>query len=128
MEDAKDQAQDIVKDSSFGYDKTISPNSFGIPGWSMLGEGHVPGLLSDKVIMTPPYGGHKRGALWAEQKNSLQEWSVDFDFRAGGQDRGSGSLAIWYALNGLNTVSTQSVYTVGKFDGLALLVDTHGGV
>src|SRR5271170_7449053 len=51
MEDAKDQAQDIVKDSSFGYDKSISPNSFGIPGWSMLGEGHVPGLLSDKVTL-----------------------------------------------------------------------------
>ena len=121
-------AQEIVKDMSFGYDRTISPNSFGIPGWSKLGEGHVPQLLSDKVILTPPYGGNKRGALWAEKQNNLQQWAVDYEFRAGGQDRGLGNLVLWYVKDGQSQVSTSSIYTVGKFDGLALLVDTIGGV
>jgi mannose-binding lectin 1 len=94
----------------------------------MLGEGHVPQLLSDKVILTPPYGGHKRGALWTEQKNTLQDWSVDFKFRAGGQDRGSGNLQLWYVANGEKAVSTSSIYTVGKWEGLAIVIDTVGGV
>src|ERR1700761_4569070 len=93
-------SQTIVEDMSFGHKQTLSPNSFAIPGWSMLGEGHVPQLLSDKVILTPPYGGHKRGALWAEQKNTFQDWEVSFKFRAGGQDRGGGNLQLWYAANG----------------------------
>lgn len=120
-------AQDIAKDFSFGYDKGISPNSFGIPGWTILGEGHVPQLLSDKVILTPPYGDNKRGALWTEQKSQLQEWTVQLDFRAGGTDRASGNMALWYAADGAQAVSTSSIYTVGKFDGLALVVDTASG-
>jgi len=121
-------AQDVIDDISFGHKQSVSPNSFAIPGWSMLGEGHVPQLLSDKVILTPPYGGHRRGALWAEKKNSLPEWTVDFDFRAGGTDRGSGNLQLWYANNGKSVVSTSSIYTVGQFDGLAIAIDTNGGV
>src|SRR5258707_558540 len=93
-------AQDVAKDFSFGYDKGISPNSFGIPGWTILGEGYVPQLLSDKVILTPPYGDNKRGALWTEQKSQLQEWTVQLDFRAGGPDRASGNMALWYAADG----------------------------
>jgi mannose-binding lectin 1 len=121
-------AQNVIEDMSFGHKNTLSPNSFAIPGWAMLGEGHVPQLLSDKVILTPPYGGHKRGALWAEQKNTLQDWAVDFKFRAGGQDRASGSLQLWYVANGEKSVSTSSLYTVGKWDGLAIVIDTVGGV
>jgi lectin, mannose-binding 1 len=121
-------AQNVVEDMSFGHKKTLSPNSFAIPGWAMLGEGHVPQLLSDKVILTPPYGGHKRGALWTEQKNKLQDWSVDFKFRAGGQDRASGNLQLWYAANGEKAVSTSSIFTVGKWEGLAIVIDTVGGV
>lgn len=113
---------------SFGHKAGISPNSFAIPGWSMLGEGHVPQLLSDKVILTPPYGGNKKGALWTESKNSLQDWQVDFEFRVGATDRGSGSLQLWYAKDGANTVSTNSIYSVGKFDGLGLVIDTSGGM
>lgn len=120
-------AQDVSEDFSFGYNKGISPNSFGIPGWTILGEGYVPQLLSDKVIMTPPYGDNKRGALWTENKNALSEWTVQLDFRAGGTDRGSGNMALWYAAEGATAVSTSSIYTVGKFDGLALVVDTASG-
>ena len=93
----------------------------------MLGEGHVPQLLSDKVILTPPYGGNKKGALWTENKNSLNDWQVDLEFRVAATDRGIGSLQLWYANEGSNTVSINNVYTVGKFDGLALVVDTLGG-
>ncbi|OAL38479.1 hypothetical protein AYO20_02128 [Fonsecaea nubica] len=121
-------AQNVIDEMSFGHKQTISPNSFAIPGWSMLGEGHVPQLLSDKVILTPPYGGHKRGALWSEQKNSLQDWAVDLKFRASAADRGSGNLQLWYVANGDKTVSTSSIYTVGKWEGLAIVVDTVGGV
>ena len=120
-------AQNVVEETSFGYGKGISPNSFAIPGWQKLGEGHDPQLLSDKVIVTPPYGGNKRGALWAENKNLLPEWTVDLDFRAGGQERAGGNLQLWYANDGQSAIGTSSIYTVGKFDGLALVVDTRNG-
>lgn len=120
-------AQDIVKDTSFGYGGAISSNSFSIPGWQIFGEGHVPQLLSNKVIVTPPYGGNKLGALWAENKNTLSQWTVDLDFRAGGSDRGGGALQLWYSNDGQNAIGTSSIYTVGRFDGLALVVDTHNG-
>lgn len=93
----------------------------------MLGEGHVPQLLSDKVILTPPYGGHKRGCLWTERGNSLENWSVGFKFRAGAPDRGGGNLQLWYAANGEKQISTSSIYTVGKWEGLAIVIDTVGG-
>ncbi len=118
-------AQSYVDDLSFGHKQGISPNSFAIPGWSMLGEGHVPQLLSDKVILTPPYGANKKGALWAENKNSLSNWHADLEFRLGATDRGSGSLQLWYTKD---SVSTSSLYSVGKFDGLVLVIDTVGGV
>lgn len=121
-------AQNVFEAMSFGHKNTLSPNSFAIPGWAMLGEGHVPQLLSDKVILTPPYGGQKHGALWTEQKNTLQDWSVDFKFRASGQDRGSGNLQLWYVNNGEKAVSTSSLYTVGKFEGLVIVIDTVGGI
>ena len=120
-------AQDLVQDTSFGYGSAISTNSFSIPGWQILGEGHVPQLLSDKVIVTPPYGGNKRGALWAENKNHLSQWAVDFEFRAGGSDRGGGSLQLWYGSDGQSTIGTSNLYTVGRFDGLVLALDAHNG-
>jgi lectin, mannose-binding 1 len=121
-------SQTIVEDMSFGHKSPLSPNSFNIPGWSMLGEGHVPQLLSDKVIMTPPYGGNKRGSLWAEKNNNVADWQAELKFRAGGQDRAGGNLQLWYAANGEKGISTSSVYTVGKWDGLAIVVDSIGGI
>lgn len=120
-------AQNVVDDFSFGHKQPLSPNSFAIPGWSMLGEGHVPQLLSDKVILTPPYGGHKRGALWSEKTNSLPDWLVDFKFRAGAPDRGGGNLQLWYTANGEKQIGTSTIYTVGKWEGLAIVIDTVGG-
>lgn len=121
-------AQQVVEDSSFGHKLPISPNSYSIPGWSILGEGHVPQMLSDKVIMTPPVGGNKRGALWAEKKNSMSVWSAEMDFRAGGQDRAGGNLQLWYVKDGSSKVSTGSIYTTGKFEGMVIVIDTVGGV
>jgi len=121
-------AQILIEDKSFGSGATISPNSFTIPGWQILGdEGHVPQLLSDKVIVTPPYGANKRGALWTEDKNSRAEWEFEVQFRAGGQDRGGGHLQFWYTNDGPRAVSVSSIYSVGRFDGLALVIDTHAG-
>ena len=120
-------AQGLVKDTSFGYGNAISGNSFSIPGWQILGEGQLPQLLSDKVIVTPPYGGNKRGALWAENKNRLSQWAVDFEFRDGGSDRAGGSLQLWYGSDGQNTIGTSSLYTIGRFDGLVIVFDAHNG-
>lgn len=116
-----------VDNFSFGHKGSISPNSFAIPGFSILGEEYVPQLLSDKVILTPPYGGNKKGALWTENKNTLPDWQVDVEFRIGVTDQGSGSLQFWYANNGKDTVTTNSIYSVQRFDGLAVVVDTVGG-
>jgi mannose-binding lectin 1 len=54
-------------------------------------------------------------------------WTADIDFRATGPERGGGNLQIWYAKNGLEDVETSSIYTVGRFDGLALTVDQYAG-
>lgn len=121
-------AQSVVDEFSFGHKQPISPNQYSIPGWSILGEGHVPQILSDKVMMTPPVGGNKRGALWLETQNNLDEWVVDFEFRAGGQDRGGGNLQLWYVKDGMRSVSTGSLYTTRKFEGLAIVIDSVGGV
>ena len=122
------QIENAVDELSFGHKQTISPNSFAIPGWSMLGEGHVPQLLSDRVILTPPHGGHKKGALWSEKKVTFKDWQVDLKFRAGATDRGSGSLQLWYVQDGEKTVSTSDLYSVGKWEGLAIVIDTVGGI
>ncbi len=52
---------------------------------------------------------------------------MDFEFRATGPERGGGNLQIWYTREGQAHVGTSSIYTVGKFDGLVLVVDTYGG-
>jgi len=120
------EAQRLIEQISFGHDKSISPNQFNIPGWLVSGDGHVPQLMSDRVILTPPAPGNKRGALWAENKPSFQEWTADVEFRATGPERGSGNLQLWYAKEGGARIGTSSIYTVGKFDGLVLVLDTHG--
>ncbi|ETN39707.1 uncharacterized protein HMPREF1541_05933 [Cyphellophora europaea CBS 101466] len=124
---AGSSAQAPLDGFSFGHRGQISPNSFAIPGFNILGEEYVPQLLSDKVILTPPYGGNKKGALWTENKNTLSDWQVDFEFRVGVTDQGSGSLHVWYAANGKDTISTNSIYSLQRFDGLAVVVDTTGG-
>lgn len=52
---------------------------------------------------------------------------ADVDFRVNGGERGSGNLNIWLARQGSQEIASSSIYTVGPFDGLALVVDQHGG-
>ena len=55
------------------------------------------------------------------------EWKADFEFRATGPERGGGNLQIWLAKEGQAKIGTSSIYTVGQFDGLVLVVDMYGG-
>lgn len=48
-------------------------------------------------------------------------------FRATGPERGGGNLQLWYAKDGQAKIGTSSIYTVGPFDGFALVIDAHGG-
>jgi mannose-binding lectin 1 len=117
----------IVERSSFGHGQSVSSDKVSIPNWRISGEGHTPQLLSDRLILTPPYPGNRRGAVWAEAKNSLSEWTAAVDFRATGPERGGGNLHIWYTKDGQSDIGTSSIYTVRKFDGLVLVVDMYGG-
>lgn len=58
---------------------------------------------------------------------SQSEWSAEFQFRASGPERAGGILQLWYTKDGRARIGTSSIYTVGQFDGFALVVDTHGG-
>ncbi|KAL1984516.1 hypothetical protein VTN96DRAFT_9016 [Rasamsonia emersonii] len=120
-------AQSIIESSSFGYDRRLSPNPDSIPGWRITGEGHTPQILSDRLILTPPYPGNTRGSVWAENAVSVPEWTAEFQFRASGPERGGGNLQLWYVKDGQASVGASSIYTVGRFDGFALTVDSHGG-
>ncbi|KAJ6021131.1 hypothetical protein N7540_006635 [Penicillium herquei] len=128
----------IIESASFGYGKTyglclflfdllrltlvtsISPSRDSIPGWNINGENFDPSLLSDKLIITPPYPGNVRGSAWAQSPVALSEWSAEFQFRASGPERASGNLQLWYTKDGEARVGTSSIYTVGPFDGFAL--------
>ena len=120
-------AQTLIEGSSFGYGDKLSPNTYELPGWHIFGEGHVPELLSDKVVLTPPYPGNLRGALWSRTVISQSDWTAELEFRASGPDRGSGNLQVWYAKDGEKGVGAASLYTVGKFDGMVLVIDQYGG-
>ncbi|EKV16063.1 Concanavalin A-like lectin/glucanase, subgroup [Penicillium digitatum] len=117
----------VIESSSFGAGQTLSPNRNSIPGWAIGGEGHEPQVLSNKVILTPPYPGNTRGSAWAQSPVSQSEWSAEFQFRASGPERAGGILQLWYTKDGESRIGTSSIYTVGQFDGLALVIDTHGG-
>ncbi|OQE44312.1 hypothetical protein PENCOP_c002G05574 [Penicillium coprophilum] len=117
----------IIDSSSFGTAQTISPNRDSIPGWAIGGEGHEPSVLSNKLILTPPYPGNTRGSVWAQSPVSQSEWSAEFQFRASGPERAGGILQLWYTKDGQSRIGTSSIYTVGQFDGFALVIDTHGG-
>lgn len=58
---------------------------------------------------------------------SQSEWSAEFQFRASGPERAGGILQLWYTKDGQSRIGTSSIYTVGQFDGFALVIDTHGG-
>lgn len=117
----------IVPDASFGLEDRISPNGLGIPHWHVSGQGQVPQILSDKVILTPLYPGNTRGALWSETAVSQRTWLAELEFRASGPDGGSGNLQVWFTKGGREGVAASSVYTVERFDGFVLTIDQYGG-
>ncbi|TGJ79224.1 hypothetical protein E0Z10_g9533 [Xylaria hypoxylon] len=122
------QAQFLVSELSFGYTGRINDRGEAtVPGFTIHGTPNVPEILSNKVILTPPVPGNARGAVWGDQPNQYREWVADVDFRANGGERGGGNLNIWLARRGDQEIGSSSIYTVGRFDGLALLVDQHGG-
>ncbi|KAL4742362.1 concanavalin A-like lectin/glucanase domain-containing protein [Aspergillus similis] len=120
-------AQTIIESSSFGHGAMVAPNREGIPGWDIGGEGHFPQILSNKVILTPPYPGNTRGYAWSQTPLSQSEWAAEFQFRATGVERAGGNLQLWYAKDGKEKIGSASIYTVGQWDGFALVVDTHSG-
>jgi len=68
-----------------------------------------------------------RSAIWSDRQLQHSQWVTDVDFRANGPERGGGNLNIWLVHDGAHDVGSKSIYTVGKFEGLALVVDQHGG-
>ena len=58
---------------------------------------------------------------------SQSEWVAELEFRATGPERGGGNLELWYAKDGRTSVGTSSVYTVGNYDGMVLVMDPYGG-
>lgn len=123
---ASTSSAQIIDNISFGQGDRISPNGRGLPGWSVSAENHQPQLLSDRIVLTPPVPAGTRGALWADNAITATEWTVDFEFRANGQDQGSGNLQLWLAKDKGN-IATNSIYTVEKFDGMAIVIDQYGG-
>ncbi|KAI0481051.1 concanavalin A-like lectin/glucanase [Xylariaceae sp. FL0804] len=125
---ANAQAQFLVGELSFGYTGRINDRGqTTVPGFSLQGTPDTPEILSNKLILTPPAPGNTRGAVWADQPNPYAQWVVDVDFRVNGPERGTGNLNIWLARGGSQEIGSSSIYTIGKFDGLALVIDQHGG-
>lgn len=120
------QAQFLINELSFGYDGTMGKGGY-IPNFTLSGQPQDPEVLSNKIILTPPAPGNHRAGVWGEQKLMHNNWIADVDFRASGPERGSGNLNIWLTSGGSRDVGTHSVYSVGRFDGLALVLDSQGG-
>ena len=55
------------------------------------------------------------------------DWTAQLEFRATGPERGGGNLQLWYAKDGPSNFATSSIYTVGSFDGVVLVIDPYGG-
>ncbi|UNI16313.1 hypothetical protein JDV02_002754 [Purpureocillium takamizusanense] len=122
------QAQWLINELSFGHSGRLDHDGHGkIPGFTISGQPHQPELLSNKIILTPVAPGNQRGAIWADSPLTRSAWTADVDFRANGPERGNGNLNIWLARQGSRDIGSNSIYTVGKFEGLGLVIDTHGG-
>lgn len=107
----------------------IAPeHSRSIPHFELQGTPYQPEILSNKVVLTPaaPAPGGQRGAVWSERTLDYSRWLADVDFRVSGPERGGGNLNIWLVKDGPTQVGTSSVYTVGKFEGLVLVLDASG--
>lgn len=125
------RAQHIIDNLSFGHKDGvyISPDLRAIPHFDVQGvDDYKPQILSDRVILTPPYPGSKRGALWAiDPMHHIGEWTAELDFRATGMERGGGNLQLWYVKQSQAHEKPNSLYTTPKFDGLVLVIDQYEG-
>ena len=60
-------------------------------------------------------------------RNNHPEFVANLGFRVNGPDGGDGSLHIWYEKEGRRRVGSSTIYTIDRFDGLALVIDNYGG-
>jgi lectin, mannose-binding 1 len=120
--------EQVQENLSFGHHGEIwTADHRHVSGFQLSGEhGHLPEIHSDRIIMTPPWPGNKRSALWADNSELDDQWSVEMEFRVTGPDRGSGNMQLWYVKD-QHEVGTSSLYTVGKWDGLGIIIDQYGG-
>lgn len=124
------RAQYVIDNLSFGQKEgeSISPNLRAIPHFHTQGDGWDPEILSDRILLTPPWPGNKRGALWSEEPlHHVGDWTAELHFRASGMERGGGNLQLWYTRDSQKNDVPASLYTAGKFDGLVLVVDQYEG-
>ncbi|KNG48107.1 concanavalin A-like lectin/glucanase [Stemphylium lycopersici] len=124
-------AQYIIDNLSFGHKAGvyISPDLRAVPHFVVQGiDDYVPQILSDRVILTPPYPGNKRGSIWAQDPlHHKGDWTAELDFRATGMERGGGNLQFWYVRESQARETPASLYTAPKFDGLVLVIDQYEG-
>ncbi|TQS37611.1 hypothetical protein Golomagni_01909 [Golovinomyces magnicellulatus] len=120
-------AAQLVDELSLGQNDKIQSENGAIAHFHLIGLPEPPEVLSNKIILTPPAPGNSRGALWSDKNLSNTHWNVDLNIRATGPERAGGNIQIWYVKNGRHEVGTSSIYTVGKFDGLALAIDQYAG-
>src|ERR1700710_2529461 len=117
----------VQEDLSFGAHGSVwTDDHRKVTGFNIGGDnGYEPELLSDRIIMTPPWPGNKSASLWADHPEPNEEWVVELNFRSTGTEHGGGGLTMCYVSDKYK-VGAHSVYNVDKFDGLALVIDEHG--
>lgn len=123
-------AQYVIDNLSFGHKEgqPMSPNLRAIPHFAANGDGYTPEILSDRVLLTPPYPGSRRGSLWSEDPlHHAGDWTAELSFRVSGMERGGGNLQIWYAKDSQKDQVPNSLYTAHQFDGLVLVIDQYDG-
>ncbi|KAI1912553.1 hypothetical protein LOZ12_002464 [Ophidiomyces ophidiicola] len=121
------QADTLVERISFGTGKSLSSDKSSLPGWQVSGQNFIPEVMSDRIILTPPYPGNKRGAIWGLEPLHEYEWTVDFEFRVNGDERAGGNIQLWYVKDGKSKVGTRDIYSIQRFDGMAITIDSSQG-
>lgn len=120
------QGSHTVDELSFGHRReNFADQGHSVPGYQVSNVNHQIQHLSDRLILTPPYPGNAKGALWSVGVTGTSDFTATLEFRASGQDIGSGNLQLWYTKD--TSVGVDSIYNVETFDGLALVVDQYGG-
>lgn len=119
--------EQVVDSISFGHNGEISSSSKLPFKWSFNGDNYEPQVMSDRLILTPPYPGNCKGAMWTQEIFDTEEWTVDLSFRATGPGRGGGSLQLWYTKDSQLSNMPRTLYTVTEFDGLLIVIDQYGG-